>query len=349
MTARRKILSIDGGGIRGILPATILAYIEKRLQEKTKNPHTRLQEYFDFFSGTSTGAILISTYLYPSRSSASSKYTAQDALNIYLKCGSSIFERSWVDKLRSLGGLWKERYDAGPLEKYLKLFFKDTSLKNLLQPCLLTSYDIEKKSYHFFKTYAAQVSPKDNFTVQDACRASSAAPTFFSPAHIQNEMGTSFTLVDGAVLANNPGLCALTEAIDYYSTAEHTKYNIVDFELYSFGTAKNQQTYTYDQVKEWGGIGWLLPILDIMMSGVSEVSERQLNILYSASDGLYHRIQPSLSEAIGDMDAATPENIQALQNDAWSYIHSNTAYLEDLMDHWIATKPKRSPLTASMV
>jgi patatin-like phospholipase/acyl hydrolase len=60
-----RILSIDGGGIRGIIPATILWYLEERLQERTNNPEARLSDFFDFFAGTSTGGILVCNYLAP--------------------------------------------------------------------------------------------------------------------------------------------------------------------------------------------------------------------------------------------------------------------------------------------
>ncbi|MFN8415348.1 MAG: patatin-like phospholipase family protein [Cytophagaceae bacterium] len=337
-----KILSIDGGGIRGILPATILAYIENRIIERTKNPNTRIADYFDFFIGTSTGAILTSTYLYPSFE-GKAKYTATEALDIYLKCGSSIFASGWLDKVRSLGGLWKERYSAVPLEKYLTLFYKDKTIKEFIKPSIITSYDIERKSYHYFQSYKAAVFPSHNFEMRDACRASAAAPTFFAPAHIKNKTGEVFTLVDGAVLANNPSLCGCVEAIDYYAK-QGKNISLQDIELYSFGTAKNQDSYTYEQIKDWGGIGWLQPILDIMMTGVSEVTERQVEMLFQSigAKQRYHRFQPELVRAVSDMDAATEQNIEALVYDANRYINLNKPYLESIIDHLLLSKEHTS-------
>jgi patatin-like phospholipase/acyl hydrolase len=272
--------------------------------------------------------------LYPSFE-GKAKYTATDALDIYLKCGSSIFASGWLDKVRSLGGLWKERYSAIPLEKYLTLFYKDRTIKEFIKPSIITSYDIERKSYHFFQSYKASIFPSEIFKMRDACRASSAAPTFFAPAHIQNQTGDVFTLVDGAVLANNPALCGCVEAIDYYSKSKGKNITLQDIELYSFGTAKNQNSYTYEQIKDWGGIGWLQPILDIMMTGASEVSERQIEILFKSINAQerYHRFQPELVRAVSDMDAATEENIEALIYDANRYINLNKTYLESVIDH----------------
>lgn len=338
MTKPIKILSIDGGGIRGVLPATILAYIENRIIEKTKNPKARIADYFDFFIGTSTGAILTSTYLYPSFE-GKAKYTANEALDIYLKCGGAIFASGWLDKVKSLGGLWKERYSAAPLEKYLTLFYKDKTIKEYIKPSIITSYDIERKTYHYFNSFKAAVLPTADFKMRDACRASSAAPTFFAPAHIQNQTGDVFTLVDGAVLANNPALCGCVEAIDYYTNVKGKRITLQDIELYSFGTAKNQDSYTYEQIKDWGGIGWLQPILDIMMTGVSEVTERQLEIFFQSihAKQRYHRFQPELVRAVSDMDAASEENIEALVYDAKRYIQLNKEYLESVIDHLLLT------------
>ena len=84
MQKKYRILSIDGGGIRGIIPASIAVYIENRLQRITKNDDARISDYFDFVAGTSTGAILASTYLCPTLIDGTKhKFTATDALRFY--------------------------------------------------------------------------------------------------------------------------------------------------------------------------------------------------------------------------------------------------------------------------
>ena len=84
-----KILSIDGGGIRGILPGVMLSYIEEQLQLRSGDPTKRLVDYFDLIAGTSTGGILTSLYLCPNEHGRP-KFKASQAVDLYLKHGSKI-------------------------------------------------------------------------------------------------------------------------------------------------------------------------------------------------------------------------------------------------------------------
>jgi patatin-like phospholipase/acyl hydrolase len=336
MSKKIKILSIDGGGIRGLMPATILQYMEHQIQLKTNNPFASLYEYFDFFAGTSTGGILISTYLYPTEKNnlLRNKYSSTDALNMYKHKGASIFSNDWIGKLSSFGGLWKSRYSASHLEKYLYLFFKETKISQLLKPSLITSYDIERKQFMYFQSHKAKLDSSLDFLLRDACRASSSAPTYFDPISILSQTNESYGLIDGSVIANNPSLIAITEAMAWYNVL------LNDIELYSFGTGKNAQSYTIETIKDWGGLGWLNPILDILMNGVSESNERQLEVLFSMLQisKQYHRIQPQMIEASQEMDEVSIENIEALIRDAETYIRQNQLSLDHIVDHLIQNK-----------
>ena len=125
-----RILSLDGGGIRGILPAFLLAKLERHIQEKTGNPSARLIDYFDFFTGTSAGGILISLYLTPSPSDPSRpKYSAKEVLDIYMNGGIEVFN---TNKKPTKG------YDDALLERSLKqLMGEDTLFNDLLKPTLM--------------------------------------------------------------------------------------------------------------------------------------------------------------------------------------------------------------------
>ena len=114
-----NILSIDGGGIRGVLPAEILIYVEKRLSE-LYGKETRLSEHFDYISGTSTGGILASLYCFPDENGRS-KYSTLDALNIYMKHGGSIFKKEfrWFF---TLNGIFGPRYRPNNLERLFKSY-----------------------------------------------------------------------------------------------------------------------------------------------------------------------------------------------------------------------------------
>src|SRR5512136_361904 len=111
-----RILSIDGGGIRGIIPGQILALLEDKLQKRTGNPEARIADFFDFIAGTSTGGILTCIYLCPDpQNPARPRFTAQEAVEFYLQRGKKIFSRTLWQKIRSLWGIIDEKYSAEPL------------------------------------------------------------------------------------------------------------------------------------------------------------------------------------------------------------------------------------------
>jgi patatin-like phospholipase/acyl hydrolase len=148
-TKKVKILSIDGGGIRGILPGTILNYIETELQRRTNNPNTRLADHFDLIAGTSTGGILTCTYLIVDEN-GQTKYSAADALNIYLERGGDIFNLPFSRKLWSLFGIRRPKYSVASLENALHDYFGESMTADLKRPCIITSYDIRDRKAVFF-------------------------------------------------------------------------------------------------------------------------------------------------------------------------------------------------------
>lgn len=155
-----RILSIDGGGIRGILPGIVLTQIEKKLQKKTGDSNIRLSDMFDFMAGTSTGGILSLAYLTPNEDNRP-KLSAQDAVNIYLDRRDKIFDVSAWQKIKSGKGILDEKYNASELEEALEDTFGDLKLSNLLKPCIITSYDIRNGKPHFFK----HINPKMEFII----------------------------------------------------------------------------------------------------------------------------------------------------------------------------------------
>ncbi len=135
MAGQFKILSLDGGGIRGIIPARILTTIE----DKTKRP---IADMFDLIAGTSTGGIL-ATGLAGSVGGNKPIRTASELLNMYVDRGSEIFKRSLWKGITSIGGLRDERYSAGPLETVLADTLGEAELKDVITNILIPSYDIE--------------------------------------------------------------------------------------------------------------------------------------------------------------------------------------------------------------
>lgn len=336
MSKKVRILSIDGGGIRGILPGTILTYIEEQL--KKKDLDATIGKYFDFIAGTSTGGILSLLYLCPN-DKGGYKYSAQEALDLYLNQGDEIFDISFKKKLTSLGGILDEKYSEKELEEALNDYLKDTKLSEILKPCLITSYDMRNRRAHFFTSHDAQDDIR-NYYLKDVARATSAAPTYFEPARIKSLYGTPYALVDGGVFANNPTLCAYSEArtIDFskQSNNKPDQPGAKDMIIVSLGTGTVKEPYHYKDFKDANKIKWIVPMLDIMMSGNSETVDYQLQQIYGTLDEQdqenYFRIQPELNYADNAMDNASLENLKALHHDGKLAVEAHLETLDQIVE-----------------
>ena len=295
-----RILSIDGGGIRGIIPGEILVALENKLKDKTGNKKARIPDYFDLIAGTSTGGILTCTMLYPDKKNPERPlYDANDAVKMYIKKGDDIFDPKSF-------GILNEKYPSSGIEKVLNKYFPDYNLSDLLKPCIITSYDIENQKPKFFKQLKAAADNADNFRIKDVARATSAAPTFFEAAYIQSLTGTYFSLIDGGVIVNNPAVCAYAEASRLFKCEPE---NTV---IVSLGAgAEKEKGLSYNKVKNWGGLQWIKPLIEIMMSGSEVTANYQMTEFFTATSN-YFRINPSLGKASTAMDNAKKRNIKAL-------------------------------------
>jgi patatin-like phospholipase/acyl hydrolase len=304
-----RILSIDGGGIRGIIPGQILVKIEEKLQAKKEG--ARIADYFDLFVGTSTGGILTCAYLCPHPDNTTRpKFTAEGVVNLYLEHGETIFKLPIWRRIKTFFGIRDEKFSAKSLETTLDRYFGDVKLSQLLKPCVVTSYDIERRHGHFFSQHEAKRNKGWDFLVKDVARATSAAPTYFECAKILSEESVSSTLIDGGVFVNNPALCGYAEARELFDISAK------DMFILSLGTGFVKKPYPYKKAKGWGSVGWIRPVIDIMMSGAAEVIDYQLNQIYQAikKPEQYIRINYELPElkVNSDMDDARKKNRDAL-------------------------------------
>lgn len=340
-----RILSLDGGGIRGILPGTIITYLEDELKRKSQDPEKTISDYFDFFAGTSTGGILSLLYLMPDKK-GKSKYSAKEALDIYLKNGNEIFNIPLGKKIQSLGGLIDEKYPEKALEAQLENYLGSTTLREVLKPCLITSYDIRNRRAHFFTSIEAR-SRLYNFYLKDVARSASAAPTYFEASRIKSLYGTPYSLIDGGVFANNPALCAYAEARTIHFSQEiHNKKpdkpSAKDMLIVSIGTGGVESPYTYEEYSDAGMIKWIKPLIDIMMSGNSETVDYQLQRIYGTLENKdcldYHRIQPELIQADSAMDNANNDNVRSLYEDGLNAVTENKEELDIIIDKLLVNK-----------
>jgi patatin-like phospholipase/acyl hydrolase len=303
-----KVLAVDGGGIRGIVPAVILGELQKRLGRE-------LWQTFDLIAGTSTGGIIalgLGTLCNNGK-----PYSADQLLNLYVQNGSAIFQKSWLTPLRQL---LLPKYSPDGLQATLTRFFQATEFCTALTPLLISSYNLQKQLPFFFKSHLIAARPDYNWKVTDIARATSAAPTFFPPFHLTRG-ADDYALVDGGVFVNNPSMAAYVEARLLYPDAARVV-------VVSVGTGDRQDRITYATAKDWGLIGWAKQIIPVLMDSVSEAVDFELATLPECT---YYRLQVTdLPPAAGEMDNVAPDNLATLQTLAKNYVAAQSALLDKI-------------------
>jgi patatin-like phospholipase/acyl hydrolase len=322
-----KVLSIDGGGIRGVIPATILAEIEDRTR-------ARIGELFDLIAGTSTGGILALGLVKPSADDPERpQYAASELAELYEKQGGRIFNRSLWHQVLALNDLTDEKYEATGLMEVLKEYFGEVPLSKAVTETLVTSYELETRAPWFFARHKAKDDPAFDFPMTFVARATSAAPTFFEPEELETTQPHG-GLVDGGVFANNPTMCAYVEMKKLRPEA--------DVVVVSLGTGQHTRPIHYKEAKNWGLALWAKPILNVVFDGVSDTVDHQMTILCRESDAgdpRYYRFQTELDVGSDDMDNATATNITVLKQKAQQLIEANNDALTKLCRELTAMAP----------
>lgn len=330
MAKKIRILSLDGGGIRGIITCVILKYIEEQLQ-KLDHPNAKIGDYFDLVAGSSTGGLLASIILFPDNTKKA-KFSVQEALDLYAKKGDDIFNVKFWEHLLNPFGLFNEKISEKNLEKQLAEVFGDLQLKDFIKPCLITSYDIRERRAKLFASHEAK-APLENFYVKDVCRATSAAPTYFEPARIKSFYNQEFTLIDGGVYANNPALCAYAEArkIAFSKVLNNDKKvdypSVNDMIIVSVGTGTVLKPYHFKDFENAGKIKWISPLIDILLSSNAETVDYNLQKMFETLGPRnrlnYHRLMPSLKNASSEMDDTSKKNIYELIQAGLAFVEQN--------------------------
>jgi uncharacterized protein len=310
----KKILSIDGGGIRGIIPATVLAKLEERTERS-------VSDMFDLIAGTSTGGILALGLSVPA--DGMPKFGADRLVALYEERGATIFHRDLWHRFRALENLLEEKYPSGNIEKVLEEYFDGALISQALTEVLITSYDLERREPYFFKRHKAVSQLEPDWLMREVARATSAAPTYFEPAKLTSADKTiTRALVDGGVYANNPAMCGYAEARSLWPDEEEVL-------VVSLGTGELTRPIPYEDAKEWGLAKWARPILGVVFDGVSDTVDYQLRQLCKPSH--YYRFQDTLKDGgSDDLDDSSRGNIQLLKQLAENIIKKNDTRLREL-------------------
>ena len=319
---KRRILSIDGGGIRGIIPAIVLNYIEERTGK-------RIATMFDFIAGTSTGGILALGLTRKNSDSSINRepeYTAAELVNFYRKYGQKVFNQNIP---MSFDELLQPKHNPQGRQEVLKELLGEAKVEDALREIFITSYDLELREPIFFTSnpQAEETESRNSrkickgFKMIEAAMATSAAPTFFPPYKLPTVHHTAegyYALVDGGIFANNPSSLAMMEAMISYKRNTGEELRRADTLVVSLGTGSLTRKYKYSDVKNWGQIKWAIPLLNVVLDGQSESVAYQLDQLMvtEGENRNYYRFQLQLSgeNAHDQMDNASPSNIEYLED-----------------------------------
>lgn len=338
-----KILSIDGGGIRGIIPAFILAEIERRTQKP-------IFSLFDLIAGTSSGGILALGLTKPRLSSSDdlplAEYTAEALVQLFLEYGVEIFYEPLFERI--LGPIedifLQPKYPSESKTEILRKYFGYTLIENNLKEVFVTSYDIEQRIPIFLTNKLEKEEKKSQkfrklcsgFSLLDAALATTATPTYFAPHRVINTQhsNSAYTLIDGGVFANNPAHLAILEAQINSKRQEKKVLNTEDILVVSLGTGSPTSAYLYKEVKNWGLLQWGRPLLNIAFEGGSEVVSGQLEQLFEPSDkegkSFYYRFQTFLDEELEEIDNTKLQNTRQLQALAHRLISEKSQQIDEL-------------------
>ncbi|KAL9359636.1 hypothetical protein Peur_047759 [Populus x canadensis] len=326
------VLSIDGGGIRGIIPGTILAFLESELQ-KLDGEDARLADYFDVISGTSTGGLVTAMLTAPNEQNRP-LFAAKDINDFYLENSPRIFPQDG-SPFAAVGNLIKAfrgpTYDGKYLRSIVKEKLEDKRLHQTLTNVVIPTFDIKYLQPTIFSSYQVKNDPSTDALLSDICIGTSAAPTYL-PAHYFETKDSEgkvrgFNLVDGGVAANNPTLVAMGEVSkeinrdspDFFP-AKPTDYGRFLVLSLGTGTAKTEEKYDANKAAKWGVLGWLTsdnstPLVDVFTQASSDMVDLHLGTVFQAlrSEKNYLRIQDdTLTGKLASVDIATKENLENL-------------------------------------
>jgi len=266
-----KILSIDGGGIKGTYSIAFLS----RLEELTKQ---KIVDSFNLVCGTSTGG-LIALLL-------GAGYSPQEILGFYKNYAKIIFppnkKMSFFDKLSG-----KAKFSQDPLKEVLKEYFKDKKMKDSCINLCIPAVDADNEKPTVFKTGHSNTYIRDpNLLMLDVALATSAAPTYF-PSHNIESLGRNF--VDGGLSANNPALIGVIEAITLFVGRDKEFDN---FSVFSIGNL-DMNTGCFDKLQDgfFISLKFIKKLITFFMRLQNKTAENMVKLLAKSTDSIYYRIE----------------------------------------------------------
>ena len=316
-----RVLTLDGGGVKGLISATIL----KKMQEAMGGiPLTKM---FDFVIGTSTGGIIALAIGMPDKN-RNPMFESEDMVNLYLEKADDIFHQNPLEKMKQ--GLFSSKYNRDNIDQILKEYFGSVELKDTLIPVGVTTYSIKDQAPKTWTTFKAQQLDKkmkctpENAKLKDIAGATSAAPTFFDPKVFYDSCGRLREEVDGGIHANNPQIAAIASL-----KTQIKEFGLSNMMVISIGTGEVTDKDPVDS-DNGGALEWLTSgtnLIEMMMDGASDLNSEATSALFDN----YYRLQVPITKSISKMDNATPRNLKDLIKATEKYLAHNKGYFDDMV------------------
>ncbi|KAK8706688.1 hypothetical protein V6N13_057767 [Hibiscus sabdariffa] len=315
------VLSIDGGGVRGIIPGTILAVLESLLQD-LDGPDARIADYFDVVAGTSTGG-LISGILAAPNGENRPKFRATEINNFYYEYGPLIFP---PDKRPPVAGFPPGRpvFDGVALRDAANELLQDITVSNTVTNVVIPTFDIKRLTPVIFSTNDAKSDVSSNARLADVCVGTASVPIYlpahyFETHHADGRVRT-FDIIDGGIAAANPTVVAMDSISKEMLELKKGDPEPLDYKTLlvlslGCGEAQFEEKYSAEIVNRWGLLLWLSPLLESLFAASFDMVDFHTAARFKTfqSEKNYLRIQETglTGDAVA-MDLATKENLDNL-------------------------------------
>lgn len=301
MSNRFQILSLDGGGLKGLFSAAILAHLERDLK-------TNITDHFDLIVGTSTGGIIAL--------GLGLGMSPHELVHFYVEKGHYIFPDSKLTKLRQL---WRNKFNANPLKTALKECFGDALLGSSKKRLVIPSYNLGDDDVYLFKTPHHDRLKRDyKVPIWKVALATSAAPTYF-PAFLELD---HLRLIDGGIWANNPTMVGIVEAISMLNQ------KLEDILVLSLGTT-NEIKERSRKLDGGGCLQWKKDIVDVVLRGQSISVFTQAQHLLGKNKVI--RMDPNVPDALFTIDKLSEREL--LGKAAHESRHFSPLFRKMFMNH----------------
>jgi len=308
-----RILSICGGGIRGIIPAVIL----NALEHMTGKHSTEL---FELMAGTSTGAMIITALNTPETQDGVTKpkYNAQDTIKIYTEVAPYVFSSSMWRTISTVNGLYGSLFSAANRDEKFEEWLHDTKLSESITDIMIMTYDLCEEKPKIFKSRKAKLEATHDYKMSHCLKSATAAPRYFDPHE------TETTLEFDAIYCKDPSFPAVTEALKHYGGKDG------DIVVLTLGTGFRSRKRKPSDVRKTG-LGYFGEVTNSTIDVNPIMTRYQLEVWLSLLPNTRHiYLDVELSEEHMDLCDVRQDNLKYLKEKAEAFIAANKQQLEEI-------------------